>query len=152
VEMKHLVCVLLVAGCTVKEKTETGPVIHIDLEAFVGSVTDTTDPKIFTLLSNEDEYRIDVSIQSTAGQSLTDGNSFPDYHELKTFDATFTVPGVTFPAPIWRSDNYTDATFTLTEPLHIPAANQGKALAVHVAGVDDSGLASNALEFSIALR
>jgi hypothetical protein len=45
-----------------------------------------------------------------------------------------------------------DPTFTSMNPLIIPASAKGQSLKVHVDASDSRGLASNVIDFSIALK
>ncbi len=143
--------VALVAACSVADKTEQGPTIHVVLMGDLGEVTDQdTAPSLF-LLSGHTQYSVDVSITTAAGSSTSD--EFANYR-VDSFATSFAV-GAT---PIaddpsnYTNDGYTDASYTRTAPLLIPASSKGQSLRIHVDATDTRGLASNPVDFSVDLE
>lgn len=147
-----VVIALLVAGCTVKGSTETGPTVHVTVSGLLDSVSDQSTARVIHLEAGETAYPIDVTIQSMPGEERQDGDSFPDYHPLSTFDAAITVPGVTVPMLNWLDDGYGDGGYRLQPTLHVPASAQGQTMSVHVDGVSDDGLESNVIDLEISLQ
>ncbi|MFT3692623.1 MAG: hypothetical protein QM831_05750 [Kofleriaceae bacterium] len=144
--------VILMTACTVKGSSETGPTVHISLATFLDTVTDQSSNRVLGLESGETSYVIDVSITSSQGQEIQDGDSLPNYHDLASFNASITVPGVTVPALNWQDDGYGDGGYQLQPALQLPTSAKGKMMAVHLDGVSDDGLASNVIDLTISLQ
>ena len=145
----RLALLLFVVGCTIPERDQAGPVIHIDLQSSFVDVGDTTSMPEFSL-NGDAQYSVMVTINTTAGNEMKQDSTstFP----VSNYTATFTVPSVTFPDSPYTSDEFDDKTFTRTNPLVIPASSKGQSLKVHVDATDSRGLASNVLDFSVALK
>jgi len=144
----RIALLVLLVGCTIPERDQAGPVIHIDLASSFQDVGDTSSMPQFSL-DGDLQYSVMVTINTTAGtETKQDSESmFP----VENYTATFTVPSVTFPDSPYTSDSFDDKTFTRTNPLIIPASAKGQSLKVHVDATDSRGLASNVLDFSVAL-
>jgi len=142
---------LLLASCTVADKTDVGPTIHVDLEAIVGNATDQdTAPSLF-LPSSVANYSIDVSITTSAGTSTSD--SFAS-SPVTTFFTSFAVGTTALPdsPDQYTDDGYRDATYKRNTPFKIPASDKGGKLHVHIEAADDRGLAANLIDFSVILE
>jgi len=147
---------LLLASCTVADKTDIGPTIHVVLEAFVGNATDQDTAPSLVLPTGDATYSIDVSITTAAGTTAA-GTSTSDgfsYSPVTTFSTSFVVGTATLPdsPDQYTNDGYSDATYKRNTPFEIPAIDKGQKLHVHVAAADDRGLAANLVDFSVSLE
>gem|GEM_PF-3106567 len=152
---------LLLASCTVADKTDIGPTIHVVLEAFVGNATDQDTAPSLVLPTGDATYSIDVSITTAAGTTAAGttaaGTSTSDgfsYSPVTTFSTSFVVGTATLPdsPDQYTNDGYSDATYKRNTPFEIPAIDKGQKLHVHVAAADDRGLAANLVDFSVSLE
>ena len=141
----------LLAACTVNERDQKGPEIHIDLQSSFEDATDQSTTNEFSLNGNA-QYSVVVTINTIDGTetSMTSDSSY----EVTNYHATFAVPNVTFPDSTYTTDNGfgSDPTFKRDTPLVIPASAKGQKLTVHVDASDSRGLASNIIDFTVTLN
>jgi hypothetical protein len=140
----------LLAACTIPERDQTGPTVHIDLQSSFENASDQQTTNEFSL-DGDPQYSVDVTITTLDGtednQSTISTFNVSDYH------ATFAVPGVTFPDSAFTGDNSDiDPTFMRDSPLVIPASAKGGKLTVHVDANDSRGLAANTIDFTVTLN
>ncbi len=150
--MRAMRCLLLLlTSCTIADKTDRGPTIHVELEAFVGNATDQDTAPMLSLPTGDANYSIDVSITTAAGTSTGDGFASSP---VTTFSTSFAVGTTALPdsPDQYTNDGYSDATYKRTTPFKIPASDKGQKLHVHIEAADDRGLAANLIDFSVSLE
>lgn len=153
--MRYALLALLVAcpvvGCTVNERDQKGPEIHIDLQSSFENASDQQTTNEFSL-DNDPQYSVDVTITTIDGTE--DSMTMFSSYEVTDYHATFAVPGVTLAdGTFTTNDSFGgDPSFKRDSPLVIPASAKGGKLTVHVDAADSRGLASNVIDFTVTLN
>jgi hypothetical protein len=151
--MRHVLWVVLAAstiGCTIKERDQKGPEVHIEMEQSFVQISDTFPGESF-MLDTDPNYSIDIRIDTIAGEE--DDSTSTTYSAVTSIDATFTVPTITVPTVAYTKDDLSDdVTFMSSSPLVIPASAKGQVMTIHVEGTDGNGLASNVIDFTAKLE
>ncbi|MEO6772507.1 MAG: hypothetical protein ABI467_05720 [Kofleriaceae bacterium] len=150
----RVILVLLLAACTaacsIKERDQRGPEIHIVMEQNFVQVGDQFPGEAF-MLDTDPSYSIDIRIDTISGEE--DDSTTLTYSSVDTIDATFTIPTISVPAVAFtKDDSSVDVTYTSSSPLVIPASAKGRVMTVHVDGKDGNGLASNVIDFTANLE
>ena len=148
--MRYVLLALL-AACTINERDQTGPEVHIDLQSSFEDATDESTTNEFSL-NGAAQYSVDVTINTTDGTE--DNMTTPSSYEVTDYHATFAVPSVTFPNSTFTTDDSfgSDPSFKRDSPLVIPASAKGQKLTVHVDANDSRGLAANTIDFTVMLN
>ena len=137
-------------ACTVKERDQKGPEIHITLDASFQSAGDQDTTNEFRL-DTDPSYTVDATITSVDGTE-DDSTTF-SYFSVTDYHATFAVPNVTIPEVGFTADGFdNDPTFKRDAPFVIPASAKGGKLSVHVEANDSRGLSSNVIDFTVSLN
>ena len=141
----------LLAACTIAERDQTGPTVHIDLQSSFENASDQQTMNEFSL-NGDAQYSVDVTISTTDGHE--DNMTTESSYEVTVYHATFAVPGVTFPDSSFTVDDSfgQDPSFKRDSPLVIPASAKGQKLTVHVDANDSRGLAANTIDFTVMLN
>ncbi|MEO8841408.1 MAG: hypothetical protein ABI591_32230 [Kofleriaceae bacterium] len=152
--MRYVLFALLAActiACTVNERDQTGPQIHIDLQSSFEDASDQQTTNEFSL-DTDPQYSAAVTITTTDGTEDT-MTMFSSY-EVTDYHATFAVPGVTLTDSTFTADDSfgSDPSFKRDSPLVIPGSAKGQKLTVHVDASDSRGLAANVIDFTVTLN
>ena len=148
--MRVVLLVLLCGACTIKERDQKGPEIHIEMEQSFIQVGDQNPGESF-MLDTDPNYSIDITITTLDGTE--DDSTTLTYSRVESIHATFTVPTVTVPTVSLMPDGSDeDVTYMSTSPLVIPASAKGQTMTIHVDGKDGNGLASNVIDFTAKLE
>jgi hypothetical protein len=141
----------LLAACTIPERDQTGPEVHIDLQSSFEDASDQQTTNEFSL-NGATQYSVDVTINTTDGTE--DNMTTLSSYEVTDYHATFAVPSVTFPDGTFTTDDSfgSDPSFKRDSPLLIPASAKGQKLTVHVDANDSRGLAANTIDFTVMLN
>jgi hypothetical protein len=139
------------AACTVNERDQKGPEIHIELQSSFEDASDQQTTNEFNL-DGDPQYSVDVTITTIDGTEDT-MTMFSSY-EVTDYHATFAVPGVTLPDGTFTTDDSFggDPSFTRDSPIVIPASAKGGMLTVHVDAADSRGLSANVIDFTVMLN
>jgi len=148
---KTLLALALVLGaCTIKERDQKGPEIHIEMQQSFIQIGDQNPGESF-MLDTDPSYSIDISITTIAGEE--DDSTSTTYSPVQSVNAVFTVPTVTVPTVSYTKDaSSSDVSFMSASPLVIPASAKGQTMTIHVDGKDGNGLASNTIDFTAKLE
>lgn len=147
--MRVLLLLALVA-CTIKERDQKGPEVHIRMDQSFVQVSDQNPGEAF-MLDTDPSYSIDITIDTISGEE--DDSTSTTYSKVESVNATFTVPTITVPTVAYtKDDSSTDVTFMSSSPLVIPASAKGQVMTIHVDGKDGNGLASNVIDFTANLE
>ena len=141
----------LLAACTIAERDQTGPTVHIDLQSSFENASDQQTTNQFSL-DTDPQYSVDITITTIDGTE--DNMTTTSAYEVTVYHATFAVPGVTFPDSTFTTDDSfgADPSFKRDSPLVIPASAKGQKLTVHVDANDSRGLAANTIDFTVSLN
>ena len=148
--MRLVLFSLLLSACTIKERDQKGPEIHIAMEQSFIQVSDQNPGESF-MLDTDPSYSIDITITTISGEE--DDSTSTTYAPVQTVNAVFTVPTVSVPAVSYtKDDSSIDVTYMSSSPLVIPASAKGQTMTIHVDGKDSNGLASNTIDFTAKLE
>jgi len=149
--MRYAMLLVLLVGCTIKERDLTGPQIHINMDQGFISVSDEFGSMPEFVLDTDPSYSIDIALSATAGEE--DNGTTLAYSPVQSFNATFTIPTITVPAVDYQQQgDGDDRAWMSTAPLVIPASAKGQAMHVHVDAVDGNGLSSNVIDLDVAMH
>ena len=141
---------LLLSACTIKERDQKGPEIHIEMEQSFIQVGDQNPGESF-MLDTAPSYSIAITITTVSGEE--DDSTSTTYAPVQTVNAVYTVPTITVPTVSYtKDDSSIDVSFMSTSPLVIPASAKGQTMTIHVDGKDSNGLASNVIDFTAKLE
>ena len=147
--MRYLL-LLALAACTIKERDQKGPEIHITMEQSFIQVGDQ-NPGASFMLDTDPNYSIAITITTISGEE--DDSTSTSYSPVDNINAVYTVPTITVPAVAYmKDDSSIDVTYTSSSPLVIPASAKGQTMTIHVDGKDGNGLASNVIDFTAKLQ
>ncbi|MEO8552095.1 MAG: hypothetical protein ABI678_19090 [Kofleriaceae bacterium] len=142
---------LLLVGCTIKERDLTGPQIHINMDQGFISVSDEFGSMPEFRLDTDPSYSIDITLSASAGEE--DNGTTLAYSPVKSFTATYTIPSITVPAVDYTEQaDGDDRVWMSSGPLVIPGGAKGQTMHVHVDAVDGNGLASNLIDLDVAMN
>ncbi|MEP6860088.1 MAG: hypothetical protein ABJE66_05675 [Deltaproteobacteria bacterium] len=145
-----LVTALLLGACTIKERDQKGPEIHIEMDQRFIQVGDQ-NPGANFMLDTDPSYSIDITITTIDGQE--DDSTTLSYSPVASIDPVFTVPTITVPNVAFTTGGSSqDVTYKSSSPLAIPASAKGQTMTIHVDGKDSNGLASNTIDFTAKLE
>ena len=148
--MRIIAIAVLLAGCTIAERDQKGPEVHIEMNQSFVQVSDQFPGESF-MLGTDPSYSIDIRIDTVPGEE--DTKSSFTYSKVEAVNAVFTVPTVTVPDVSYTKDDSLDnVTFMSSSPLVIPASAKGQVMTVHVDAKDGNGLASNVIDFTAKLE
>lgn len=148
--MRVIPLLLLLGACTIAERDQKGPEVHIRMDQSFAQVSDEFPGQSFEL-GTDPSYSIDIRIDTVAGEE--DTKSTFTYSKVEAINAVFTVPNVTVPAVSYTKDDSLDnVTFMSSAPLVIPASAKGQVMTIHVDGKDGNGLSSNVIDFTANLN
>ena len=149
-----LLAVLALAGCPSDDIEVTPPEVHITLETPYSA---TSDRALFPSLSRnsiEPQYTVNVAIDTLSGS--VDNRTTDEYtlYLVKSFTATFEVPGVAIPDSEYTTigTGEISRTYARRDPIVIPASAMGQKLSVHVEAADEHGTPANVLDFTVLLE
>lgn len=148
--MRYVV-LLALASCTIDAQQLTGPTIELQLTSNGFDSVQDTEPMPSFSLGTDTQYSIDTEVFTHAGEAMTKTSSKSS--QVQSATVTFSLAGAAQPSPALTSDlSLLDPTFKSTSPLVVPGSAKGGMLAVHATATDGNGLASNIVDFSIALQ
>jgi hypothetical protein len=148
--MRFVLILILVSACTIKERDQKGPEIHIAMAQSFIQVDDQTPGASF-MLDTDPSYSIDITISTIDGQE--DDSTSLTYAPVVSINPVFTVPTITVPSVTFTSDGSSeDVSYMSSSPLVIPASAKGQTMTIHVDGKDTNGLASNVIDFTAKLE
>jgi hypothetical protein len=146
----RVILVVALAACTIKERDQKGPEVHIEMQQSFVQVSDQSPGEAF-MLDTDPNYSIDIQITTVSGEE--DEADSTTYSQVESIDATFTVPTITVPAVSYTEDDSSvDVTYMSSAPLVIPASAKGQKMTIHVEGKDGNGLSSNVIDFTANLE
>ncbi|HEY6040354.1 MAG TPA: hypothetical protein VIV58_38985 [Kofleriaceae bacterium] len=148
--MRVLSFAILLGACTIAERDQKGPEVHIEMNQSFVQVSDQFPGESFSL-GTDASYSIDIRIDTVPGEE--DTKSSFTYSKVEAVNAVFTVPTVTVPTVSYTKDDSLDnVTFMSSSPLVIPASAKGQVMTIHVDGKDGNGLSSNVIDFTANLN
>jgi hypothetical protein len=148
--MRVILILVLLGACTIKERDQKGPEIHIEMEQSFIQIGDQNPGESF-MLDTDPNYSIDITITTIDGQE--DDSTTLSYSPVTSINPVFTVPTITVPNVAFTTDGSSeDVTYISSSPLIIPASAKGQTMTIHVDGKDSNGLASNQIDFTAKLE
>jgi len=148
--MRVIPLLLLLGACTIAERDQKGPEIHIRMDQSFAQVSDEFPGQSFEL-GTDTSYSIDIRIDTVPGEE--DTKSTFTYSKVEAVNAVFTVPNVTVPTVSYtKDDSLENVTFMSSAPLIIPASAKGQVMTIHVDAKDGNGLSSNVIDFTANLN
>lgn len=150
--MKYALLLLVVlSGCTIKERDLTGPVIHINMDQGFVNVSDEFGSMPEFILDSDPSYSIDITLSASAGEE--DNGTTLSYSPVQSFHATFALTSMTLPDVSFDEQaDGDDRVWMSSSPLDIPASAKGQTMHVHVDAQDGNGLASNIIELDVGMN
>ena len=151
--MRYVILIALVAGCIKPptEKTQTGPRIDVTLDPDSGleATSSETNPDL-TLPTNATQYSFKLIVDTTRGYAYDGSTSNePDVTEVT---ASIMLAGANIPTLTLTVDTtMTEWSYT-SQNITVPSSFKNQSMMVHADAHDETGLASNIINFNCALH
>jgi hypothetical protein len=142
----------LLAGCIKPptEKTQTGPTISVTLDPDSGfeATSFETNPDL-SLPTNATQYSFKLIVDTTKGYVSGDTSNEPEVTEV---NASIMLPGANIPTLTLTVDmTMSEWTYT-SQNITVPSSFKNQSMMVHSDAHDETGLASNIINFNCALH